>query len=583
MKHLQAFARRQKALYYTLFALAIGMGGAIIAQAYFIVSVVDKLFLQKQDFAAVVPMLGALLLALLLRTFFSYSTNRIGIRMAALAKNDYRKRLLEAVSDQSLLSSYEGQSGQKVSLLLDTVDELDSFFSKYMPQRMVSSVVAVMIIIALFTQHYISALIVLATAPFIPMFMAIIGRSTQQKAEEKLANLNAFSGRFLDTLQGLVSLRLYGRSGHYKELIRTSSIQFRDSTMSILKIAFTSAFMLEFISMLSIGLVALELCLRLVVFKSIDFFPAFFILLLVPEFYQLLKDLGSAFHAGRSSSGAAAKVEEGLLVQEAKAWGDASLAKGPVHITLSNVSFSYGDKMILQDINTVLPSVGQVALVGKSGAGKTTLLHIIAGLLETEGVTVNGKDRFAYKEQDWLRHISYITQQPYLFAGTIAENIALGLDVTRADIEEAAQKANIASMIRSLPDGYDTVIGEGGRGLSGGEKQRIAIARAFLRKSSVVLLDEPTSGLDIKTEHVLQEAIAALAETALVVTVAHRLPTIRRADKVLFIHNGTIAAEGTHEELYETEAYQALFTRQGGGTDERATADCAYDAPGKTG
>ncbi|UOY92440.1 thiol reductant ABC exporter subunit CydD [Ectobacillus sp. JY-23] len=583
MKHLQAFARRQKALYYTLFALAIGMGGAIIAQAYFIVSVVDKLFLQKQDFAAVVPMLGALLLALLLRTFFSYSTNRIGIRMAALAKNDYRKRLLEAVSDQSLLSSYEGQSGQKVSLLLDTVDELDSFFSKYMPQRMVSSVVAVMIIIALFTQHYISALIVLATAPFIPMFMAIIGRSTQQKAEEKLANLNAFSGRFLDTLQGLVSLRLYGRSGHYKELIRTSSIQFRDSTMSILKIAFTSAFMLEFISMLSIGLVALELCLRLVVFKSIDFFPAFFILLLVPEFYQLLKDLGSAFHAGRSSSGAAAKVEEGLLVQEAKAWGDAPLAKGPVHITLRNVSFSYSDNMILQDINTVLPSVGQVALVGKSGAGKTTLLHIIAGLLETEGVTVNGKDRFAYKEQDWLCQISYITQQPYLFAGTIAENIALGLDVTRADIEEAAQKANIASMIRSLPDGYDTVIGEGGRGLSGGEKQRIAIARAFLRKSSVVLLDEPTSGLDIKTEHVLQEAIAALAETALVVTVAHRLPTIRRADKVLFIHNGTIAAEGTHEELYETEAYQALFTRQGGGTDERATADCAYDAPGKTG
>ncbi|WP_100333845.1 thiol reductant ABC exporter subunit CydD [Bacillus alkalisoli] len=566
MKRLQSLARAQKGLYYGLFGLAVVLGIVIITQSYFIVSIVDDLFLNKLSFQHVTPLLIALLIVLLLRAVISYFIGRIGNVMAALVKASYRKKLLEAYSNQTILTSYKGQSGKKVSVMLDAVDELDGFFSKYIPQQMITTIVSVIILVAVFSQHVYSGLIILFTAPFIPLFMIIIGKATQQKSEEKLDSLSSFSGRFLDTIQGLVSLKLYGRTKHYRDVIQSSSIHFRDSTMRILKVAFTSSLMLEFISMLSIGLVALELGLRLVVYNSINFFTAFFILQLVPEFFHLLKELGSAFHAGRSSNGAANKIEEALAEEDTRvSWGEEKLEKGPMSIELDNVSFSYGsEKFSLQHIQATLPSNGLVAIVGKSGSGKTTLLHCLAGLLDCrEGrVLLNGVDRSLYNEKDWFANVSYITQSPFLFSGTVAENITLGLQATGEELEEAARKANILNFIQSMPNGFETYIGEGGRGLSGGEKQRIALARAFLKKPSIVLFDEPTSGLDLKTEKILQKAIEELAQKAIVIAVAHRLPTIVEADHVLFLEKGVIQGQGKHEELlHSSKPYQLLFRR----------------------
>ena len=566
MKKLQSLARAQKGLYYGLFALSIVLGFVVIAQSFLIVTIVDDLFLNKMSFQHVTSFLIFLLIVLFVRASISYFTGWIGNKMALVVKASYRKRLLEAYSNQTMLSSNKEQSGKKVSVMLDAVDELDSFYSKYVPQRMMTSIVAVMILVAVFTQHIYSGLIILFTAPFIPLFMIIIGKATQQKSEEKLDSLSAFSGRFLDTLQGLVSLKLYGRTKHYRDEIRSSSIHFRDSTMGILKVAFTSSLMLEFISMLSIGLVALELGLRLVVFQSVSFFTAFFILLLVPEFFHLLKELGSAFHAGRSSNGAAVKLEEALREGDNPVrWGERKLDKSPTSIKLDSVHFSYGeDKFSLKCLNATLPSKGLVALVGKSGSGKTTLLHVLAGLLEcTDGkVLLNGVERNNVNKNEWFKHVAYITQSPFLFSGTIAENIALGMEATKEDIEDAARKANILDFIQLMPNGLDTVIGEGGRGLSGGEKQRIALARAFLKKPTIVLLDEPTSGLDLKTERVLQKSIKKLSDKALVIAVAHRLPTIVHANTVLFLKDGVLKGQGTHEELlHSLEDYQQIFRR----------------------
>ncbi|WP_096155057.1 thiol reductant ABC exporter subunit CydD [Bacillus sp. FJAT-45066] len=564
MKRLQSLARAQKGLYYSLFGLAVVLGIVIITQSYFIVSIVDDLFLNKLSFQHVTPLLIALLIVLLLRAVISYFIGRIGNVMAALVKASYRKKLLEAYSNQTILTSYKGQSGKKVSVMLDAVDELDGFFSKYIPQQMITTIVSVIILVAVFSQHVYSGLIILFTAPFIPLFMIIIGKATQQKSEEKLDSLSSFSGRFLDTIQGLVSLKLYGRTKHYRDVIQSSSIHFRDSTMGILKVAFTSSLMLEFISMLSVGLVALELGLRLVVFNSINFFTAFFILLLVPEFFHLLKELGSAFHAGRSSNGAANKIEESLAEEDTRVrWGEEKLEKGPMSIELDNVSFSYeSEKFSLQHIQATLPTTGLVTIVGKSGSGKTTLLHCLAGLLDCrEGrVLLNGVDRSLYNEKDWFANVSYITQSPFLFSGTVAENITLGLQATGEELEEAARKANILNFIQSMPNGFETYIGEGGRGLSGGEKQRIALARAFLKKPSIVLFDEPTSGLDLKTEKILQKAIEELAQKAIVIAVAHRLPTIVEADHVLFLEKGVIQGQGKHEELlHSSKPYQLLY------------------------
>ncbi|WBL17202.1 thiol reductant ABC exporter subunit CydD [Sutcliffiella sp. NC1] len=567
MKTLQKLACEQKGRFYSLYSLSIAFGIIVVAQAFFIVSIVDDLFLGEKSFQQVIPFFIGLAVVLFIRALLSYSSGQIGVKMASVVKSDFRKKLLQAYSGQSLLTSYKGQSGKKVSVMLDTVDEIDSFYSSYVPQRILSTVASVIILIAVFSQHFYSGLIIIITAPFIPLFMAIIGMQTQKKSEEKLDSLNTFSGRFLETLQGLTSLKVFGRSHHYKEVIRSSSLHFRDSTMDILKVAFMSSLMLEFISMLSIGLVALELGLRLVVFQQISFFTAFFILLLVPEFFHLLKELGSAFHAGRSSSGAATKIEEALIEQGKKVqWGQEKLPNNRMEVKLQNVGFSYGEGFALQKVDYTFPATGQIAIVGRSGAGKTTLLHVVAGLLQpTEGtVIINGKNRNDYEEKEWFQRVSYITQHPYLFSGSIAENIALGLKVNDSDMEEAIKKANITELVESLPDGVNTVIGEGGRGLSGGEKQRIALARAFLKKPSIILFDEPTSGLDLMTEKLLQQSIREMAKHALVITVAHRLQTIKSADQILFVQNGEIAAIGTDEQLRTSViGYEQLFKKGG--------------------
>ncbi|MGM0875250.1 MAG: thiol reductant ABC exporter subunit CydD [Bacillota bacterium] len=574
MNELKKIAKAQRGTRLLLILSSLLMGTAVIGQAYFFVKIVDMVFLQGKSFQQIMPFTGGLLLVLIARAGLTYVSGKAGIKMAAKVKSDFRKSLLSKYTRNPVQASLKGQSGQKVSVMMDAVDEIDSYFSRYVPQVIQTSIVPLMILGVVFSQHIYSGLIMVITAPFIPIFMAIIGIKTKKKSEEQMEKLSAFSGRFLDILQGLTTLKLFGRSEQQKELIQKSSLGFRDVTMEVLKIAFISSLMLEFISMLSIGLIALEVGLGLVVFKSITFFTGFFVLVLAPEFYLSLKELGSAFHTGRGSMGAAEKVSEELEEKEQTVqWGEEIFQNNmnPPAIELRGLGFRYGEEdFALRSFNVEIPSYGQVAIVGRSGSGKTTLLHVIAGLVgPTEGeIIVNGHPLSSYKEKDWFDQLSYISQHPYLFSGTLAENIAIGgnENASRAEVEEAAENAGIAEMILQLEKGYDTRVGEAGRGLSGGEKQRVAIARAFLKKPSIILFDEPTTGLDLQTERILQSSIKKLAKTSTVITVAHRLHTIKNADKILFLDNGELVASGTHFELMESVSeYRNMVTVQQGG------------------
>jgi ATP-binding cassette, subfamily C, bacterial CydD len=573
MKELNRMAKQQRSSMMTLYGTSLLMGGVVIGQAYLLVTIVDKMFIEGAGFQDILPMLGALLLILVGRAALSYVNGRTGIRMASKVKVDLRKRLLIKWAKNPLQASLQGQSGQKVSTMMDAVDGLDGYYSQYVPQRIQTTIVPLILLIIIFTEHVYTGLIMVITAPFIPLFMAIIGVMTKNKSEKQMDKLTAFSGRFLDTLQGLTTLKLLGRGEQQKEGIRSSSLDFREATMEVLKTAFLSSLMLEFISMLSIGLIALEVGLRLVVFESISFFTAFFVLVLAPEFYLSLKELGHAFHTGRGSVGAAKKVMEELEEKDQPVkWGEKKFETNgtPPTIKLCNVGFSYEDKGFdLRGITAAFPPGSQVAIVGQSGAGKTTLLHLLAGLLEpSDGdIVIDGLSRCEYGEGDWFDQLSYISQNPYLFSGTIAENIAVGgrEDVTLEEIEYAAEKAGISQMIAGLDKGYETPIGEAGRGLSGGEKQRMAIARAFLKKPSLILFDEPTTGLDLQTERILQSSIQELSKNSTVITVAHRLHTIREADLILFLENGKLAGIGNHEELMKsTSHYRDMVTAQQG-------------------
>ncbi|RJE87024.1 thiol reductant ABC exporter subunit CydD [Paenibacillus sp. 1011MAR3C5] len=546
---------------------SLALGAAIISQAALLSATVNRLFVMKATLSSIGVMLGALLVVMLVRTLLGYMNGRIGLKMAAHVKKAMRSELLHKLVNDSLPTARGGQTGSKVSVMLDAVDEADSYFSQYLPRMIEAAIIPLMIAVAVFTQHYPSGLILLVTAPFIPIFMVLVGLKTKKKSEEKFDQLAEFSGTFLDSLQGLVTLKLYGRVRHQEQAIKQSSLAFRDATMGILRIAFTNTFMLELIVMLSIGLVSLELAIQLLVYKSMSFDTAFFVLLLVPEFFSLLKNTGVAFHSGRTSMGAVRKVED-LLETSNEDKRDRNTMDAadkldvdrmtthpmPPSIELKHVRFRYGAGSfeLAADSFTIAPGQ-KLAIVGKSGSGKTTMLHLIAGLLRplSGEVLVNGQPITNDGDAYWSERVSYITQHPYLFAGTIADNIAIGTKraVTRSEIEQAAASAGLSTLISELEKGCDTLVGEGGRGLSGGERQRLALARAFLNRPAIILFDEPTVGLDLQTERVLQRSIGELAKQATMITVAHRLYTIRDADRIVFLENGVLLDSGRHEEL----------------------------------
>lgn len=574
MEGLMAKAKEQKMKMILITISAVLSGVAIIGQAYLFVLIVDQIFLKGNSFSNIIPYLLWLIVALFARTLFNYLSGRTGVKMATKVKGDLRSALLNKFSRNPMQASLQGQSGQKVSVMMDTVDEIDSYFSGYIPQMIQSTIIPIMLLIVIFMEHAATGFIIIITAPFITIFMIIIGFNTKDKAEEQLDKMAAFSGKFLDTIQGLTTLKLFGRSAKKKEEIRKSSLDFREATMIVLKTAFSNSLALEFISMLSIGLVALEVAIRLIIFQDITFFTGFLMLVLAPEFFTKLKDLGSAFHTGRGSIGAAKKLERELEeTAEPVVFGEESLSKEvPPLIELQAVSFNYGEAAFaLKNINVTIRPNEKIAIVGKTGAGKTTLLHIIAGLvpLLKGKILINGKERSNFSESDWFDQLSYISQDPYLFSGTIAENIAIGghADASRMELEQAAEKAGLMELIGSLEQGFDTPIGESGHGLSGGEKQRVAIARAFLKRPSIILFDEPTTGLDLQTERILQTSIEELSKNSTVITVAHRLHTIQNADQILFLGNGELLSTGTHDELLKSvSAYREMVIVQRGGT-----------------
>ncbi|WP_068676552.1 thiol reductant ABC exporter subunit CydD [Oceanobacillus sp. Castelsardo] len=570
---LKDMAKKQKEKLIFLGIFAILSGTSIIGQSYLFVIIVDRIFVKDYPFSEIIPLLMELLAVLIARTLFHYLSGRTGIKMASKVKRDLRNSLLHKFSTNPVQTSIQGQSGRKVSVMMDVVDEVDSYFSSYIPQLFQASIIPLMILFVIFTEHVTTGIIILITAPFIPIFMMVIGFKTKDKTEEQLDKMSAFSGKFLDTLQGLTTLKLFGQSAEQKVAIRKSSLGFREATMDVLKIAFQNSLALEFISMLSIGLVALEVAFRMIIFQDLSFYTGFLMLVLAPEFYTKLKDLGSAFHTGRGSMGAAKKLDNELATSAKPIeWGEESLDNTtPPNIELRGVEFSYGetDAFALKNIHVLISPFERVAIVGKTGSGKTTLLHVIAGLvpLSKGEVFLDGDPRKVYSEKSWFDRISFISQNPYLFSGTIAENIAVGgnANATREVIVEAARKAGISELVQSLSNGYETPIGEAGRGLSGGEKQRIAIARAFLKSPSIILFDEPTTGLDLQTERILQTSMIELSKKSTVITVAHRLHTIKNADQILFMDNGEIIASGTYNELLQSnEMFRNMVSVQQG-------------------
>ncbi|GAC1619360.1 MAG: thiol reductant ABC exporter subunit CydD [Ktedonobacteraceae bacterium] len=560
-----------------LYVAAVGILGlltalCIVTQAHFIAQIINGVFLLKQSLPQLQTALFMLLGILLLRAILIWSGETITNAVSCSVKSDLRNRLFTHLFKLGPLYTKGERSGEIVNTTADGVEALDAYFIQFFPQVVATIIIPTVVLIAVFRIDILSGIVLLVTWPILPFFMALIGIQANAMTKKRWQVLSLLSAHFLDVLQGLTTLKLFGRATIQEETIRRVSERYGEITMKVLRVAFLSSFVMEMGATLSTGIIAVEIGLRLL-YGGIAFEPAFFILLLAPEFYLPLRSLGTQFHASMESSASAERIFDMLETptQEASARGTTTVIDSAIHSSLAfhNVHYTYPssddkqtNKEALQGVSFEMLPGKKVALVGASGAGKTTIASLLLRFMEpTQGeISVDGRPIQQMAAQAWRQFVAWQPQNPYVFNTTVAENIRMGrTDASLEEVMQAAQAADIHEFIQTLPHGYDTVIGERGARLSGGQVQRLSLARAFLKNAPILLLDEATSTLDGESEEQVFRTIDAVMKDRIVLVIAHRLNTIRNADQIIVVQDGHVLAHGTHQGLLQSSlVYQKL-------------------------
>ncbi|EJN0196002.1 TPA: ABC transporter ATP-binding protein/permease [Staphylococcus aureus] len=538
MKKLTTILFQYKIFPVLMFLVSTGLGILVITQNILIADFLAKII--RHQFQGLWIVLFILLGVLLLRATVQFLNQWLGDTLAFKVKHMLRQRVIYKNNGHPI--------GEQMTILTENINGLAPFYKSYLPQVFKSMMVPLIIIIAMFFIHINTALIMLITAPFIPLFYIIFGLKTRDESKDQMTYLNQFSQRFLNIAKGLVTLKLFNRTEQTEKHIYDDSTQFRTLTMRILRSAFLSGLMLEFISMLGIGLVALEATLSLVVFHNIDFKTAAIAIILAPEFYNAIKDLGQAFHTGKQSEGASDVVFEFL---EQPNNNNEFLLKYEENqnpfIQLTDISFRYddSDRLVLNDLNLEIFKGDQIALVGPSGAGKSTLTHLIAGVYQPTIGTISTNKRDL--------NIGILSQQPYIFSASIKENITMFKDIENNTVEEVLDEVGLLDKVQSFTQGINTIIGEGGEMLSGGQMRRIELCRLLVMKPDLVIFDEPATGLDIQTEHMIQNVLFQHFKDTTMIVIAHRDNTIRHLQRRLYIENGRLIADDRNVSVNITE------------------------------
>ncbi|ALO30795.1 TPA: ABC transporter ATP-binding protein/permease [Staphylococcus aureus] len=538
MKKLTTILFQYKIFPVLMFLVSTGLGILVITQNILIAGFLAKII--RHQFQGLWIVLFILLGVLLLRATVQFLNQWLGDTLAFKVKHMLRQRVIYKNNGHPI--------GEQMTILTENIDGLAPFYKSYLPQVFKSMMVPLIIIIAMFFIHINTALIMLITAPFIPLFYIIFGLKTRDESKDQMTYLNQFSQRFLNIAKGLVTLKLFNRTEQTEKHIYDDSTQFRTLTMRILRSAFLSGLMLEFISMLGIGLVALEATLSLVVFHNIDFKTAAIAIILAPEFYNAIKDLGQAFHTGKQSEGASDVVFEFL---EQPNNNNEFLLKYEENqkpfIQLTDISFRYddSDRLVLNDLNLEIFKGDQIALVGPSGAGKSTLTHLIAGVYQPTIGTISTNQRDL--------NIGILSQQPYIFSASIKENITMFKDIENNTVEEVLDEVGLLDKVQSFTKGINTIIGEGGEMLSGGQMRRIELCRLLVMKPDLVIFDEPATGLDIQTEHMIQNVLFQHFKSTTMIVIAHRDNTIRHLQRRLYIEKGRLIADDRNISVNITE------------------------------
>lgn len=494
-----------------------------------------------------------------LRHFSHIISEASASKFSASVGEDLRKRLMRKIYRLGpCLVQKEGTATLTVAAM-EGISNIENYISIISIKIVEMMILPVILIISIFYYDLTSGIILVLVFPIVIVFMALFGNAAKAKADKQFSGYKLLSNHFLDSLQGLETLKIIGKSEKHSQNVFYVSEDYRKATMSTLKIAILSTFALDFFTTLSIAIVAVFLGLRLLNGQML-LYPAMTVLILAPEFFFPLRQFAEDYHATLDGKNAMKylyrienmtdlKMENKLKIGEFKVTND-------IELEIKNLSYKYEDneKYAIKNINYRHKGFAKIGIIGYSGSGKSTLLNIIGGFLQAESGTkirVNNVEMEHFTQEGWQNEIIYIPQNPYIFSGTILDNMRFySPNATLEELIEVSKKVGLYELIDSMEDKFNTKIGEGGRNISGGQAQRIAIARAFLSPDrKILLLDEPTAHLDIETEVELKKYILELAENRLMFFSTHRLHWMKDMDDILVISNGELIQSGSYDEI----------------------------------
>ena len=524
----------------------IGVGAAllVLCQALLIARIVARSF-DGTPLARLWPSVVLLAGVFAARAALAWGFEVAGRRGAATVLSQLRLDLVTQRLRGQPAALDGTQSSEVASLAVAGVGALETLFARYLPQLVLACVVPVAVLVVVAVLDPISAGLLLVTLPLVPIFMWLVGRYTAQRAHERWQALAVLAAHFLDVVRGLPTLRAFNRGAAQKERLERVGDEYRRATMGTLRVAFLSGAVLELAATLGVALVAVTVGVRLVD-GSIPFETALAVLVLAPELYAPLRGLAAQYHASADGLAVTGRLLELIEAPPLVAGGPAPTpdARGAT-IRLEDVSFAYPsrDAPVLDGVELELRDGETVALVGESGGGKSTIAALLLRLCEPARgrVTVDGVDLAGCDAASWRAQVAWAPQDPTLFRGTVADNVRLGdPDAPDERVREAARLAGADAFVGALPLGYDTAVGEGGRRLSAGERQRLGLARAFLRDAPLLVLDEPTANLDPASAELVADAVERLRGTRTILVISHRAELAVRADRVVELRDGRI-------------------------------------------
>lgn len=591
-KRLLRLNRKATILLVTAVVAGVIAAVLLVGQTWFVSRAVDRVFLRGGDLATALPLLGAAAAFLALRSGASALADVLLQHASSHIKGDLRRSLSVRLYTLGPVYTYGERSGELVNTMGGGVESLDDYITQYLPARYWAVFSSLVILLAILWIDAPTTLILLFAAPMLILLLALIGGQAQRLTQKRFTELSWMSAFYLDILQGLPTLKLFGRSREQADNIERISRQYGDTTLQVLATAFQSSLVMEWAATAATAMVALEVSLRLVA-HNIEFTAALAVLLLTPEFFMPLRQLAIKYHAGATGKAAGERIFSILDAEEQppfreesgfregsgfpEGWGFPEGVEGVStrisgDIVFERVTYTYPANRdggsarppALHDVSLVLPHGSTTALVGPSGAGKTTVANLLLRFLAPDSgrILAGGVDLAAADPADWRRQVAWVPQRPHLFGGTAADNIRLGNPAAGDDeVVAAAKAAHAHEFLTRLPQGYDTPLGEHAARLSGGQRQRLAIARAFLKDAPFLILDEASASLDAESEELIQDALQRLVAGRTVLVIAHRLNLSAGADQVIVLEGGRTVEQGPPAVLLAADTlYRRLVT-----------------------